>query len=195
MQLYVWNGHACGSFYLALQTIEVAVRNASHHQLSILFGESWFHNDQFLSLDEKFTLQISQALVELRKHKYPTDSPHVVSILSFGFWTMLYSKKHESQLWAPKNGLRRAFPRTLQVSGFHPSRKVIADRLHHLRMLRNRIAHHEPVFQRDLHADYSMIKEVTDWMHEVLPIWIEEISGCRDVLLKKPRIPFGIMDL
>ena len=64
----------------------------------------------------------------------PTGS---VSELTFHFWVALHERKYRTQFWVPF--LRRIWP-----DGQDPKR--VHKDLSKIRDLRNRIAHHEPVF-------------------------------------------------
>jgi hypothetical protein len=114
------------------------------------------------------------------------DAPHIVAELSFGFWTNLFGHRFDRALWLP--GLRRVFPRFRRATGTALTRSLIAQRFHHLRKLRNRIAHHEPIFRRALEADYASLLEVADWMHPTLRAWIENVSACAELITARPPI-------
>ena len=87
---------------------------------------------------------MSQPPIELatkqlhERGKLPT-ADYVVSELSFTFWVALFANVYDQTLW--RTDLHRIFtPRTKNRHGLH-------DSLDRLRNLRNRIAHHEPIFQ------------------------------------------------
>ena len=54
--------------------------------------------------------------------------------------------------------------------------------LNTLRTLRNRIAHHEPIFARDLARDHERILEVAEWISPATTAWIEHHSRVPEVL-------------
>ena len=68
--------------------------------------------------------------------------------------------------WRP--ALRDAFPYRAPLTRRQAHEPLVA-----LRALRNRIAHHEPVFARPLREDYDRILEVTGWMSPDVRAWIE----------------------
>ena len=69
-------------------------------------------------------------------------------------------------LWRPAP--RAAFPHAARIS-----RRDVHTPLNSPRMLRNRIAHHEPVFARHLKKDYGKILEITSWTAPRKRAWIE----------------------
>ena len=58
--------------------------------------------------------------------------------------------------------------------------------LNELRILRNRIAHHEPIFMRNLTADHARILEVIGWISPGVRTWIAHHSRL-PALLELPR--------
>lgn len=80
----------------------------------------------------------------------------VIAELSFGFWRHLTAASHEKTLWVPY--LHHAYPAKTQ-------RKGIDETIGNINTVRNRIAHHEPVFDRrdpaqdpgQLHADMMTV--------------------------------------
>ena len=73
---------------------------------------------------------------------------------------------YECTLWRP--ALRAAFPRRAPLT-----RRQAHEPLDALRVLRNRIAHHEPVFARPVREDYDRFLEVTGWISPDVRAWIE----------------------
>ena len=104
----------------------------------------------------------------------------MVATLSFGFWVALLSAggrieragpkaDYEKTLWRP--ALRDAFSHRAPLT-----RRQAHEPLDALRALRNRIAHHEPVFARPLREDHDRILKVTGWISPDVRAWIERHS-------------------
>lgn len=180
-RLYTWNTAVSAAFYGPLQALEVALRNAMHTQLASTYGVDWYDNPA-VGLDNGSQKKIAQAKFELQKNRYPVDPPHVIASLSLGFWVSLLGPggfmdaartakaNYEMTLWRP--ALRKAFPHATSIN-----RKQAHGPLNYLRTFRNRIAHHEPIFQRHLHKDYQNILDVTGWISPHKQAWIE--AHCR----------------
>ncbi len=79
----------------------------------------------------------------------------VIAELSFGFWRHLTAASHEKTLWVPY--LHHAYPAKTQ-------RKAIDDVIGNINTVRNRIAHHEPIFDRPIAAQ-EPAQLHTDLMH------------------------------
>ena len=108
------------------------------------------------------------------------DDPHrIVATLSFGFWVSLLGPggrtedgrkaNYEMTLWRP--ALRGAFVHRVKLT-----RRQAHHPLNALRVLRNRVAHHEPIFARDLIADHERILDVAGWISPATRTWIEHHS-------------------
>jgi hypothetical protein len=167
LRLYTWNTAISAAFYGPLQGLEVAVRNAMHQQLAAKYGADWYNNHA-CGLDAGALRRLEQAVASLKSGGYPLDPPHVVAELPFGFWVSLLGpggkppspefrkRNYEMTLWRP--ALFKAFPHC------RLSRRETHKPLNSLRTLRNRIAHHEPVFYRNLAQEYQSILTVADWI-------------------------------
>lgn len=192
-RLYTWNTAVSSAFYGPLQALEIAVRNSMHSQLSKAsktYGAAWY-DDPAMGLDNGANSKVAQTKADLSRSGYAVDPPHVIAGLSFGFWVSLLGRgghmnaartvraNYEMTLWRP--ALRTAFPhaKSLNRAGAHTP-------LDYLRTFRNRIAHHEPIFQRHLQQDYQNILDVMGWISPHKRAWME--AHCRvPLLLGLPR--------
>ena len=179
LNLYTWNTALCAAFYGPLQGLEVALRNAMHRQLTARYGSAWYDNPA-AGLDAGCLDRIAAAKYEIERSGQAARSGRIVAGLSFGFWVSLLRSggridsvgrkaDYEATLWRP--ALRGAFPHREPLT-----RKQAHGPLEHLRTLRNRIAHHEPIFRRRLDKDYQSILDVTDWISPEVRAWIERYS-------------------
>jgi hypothetical protein len=143
LRLYVINAKVSAAVMTDLHYIEVALRNKFDRELKAKFGSEWFKDAGFLSLvDGRSHAILLKAQKNAVKHlpKGKALPPgKVIAELTFGFWLQLTDAKLEHKLWVPY--LHKAFaPRKA------PKRAVLNQKLEKLRQLRNRVAHHEPIF-------------------------------------------------
>lgn len=175
-QLYAWNTAVSGAFYGPLQGLEVALRNGMHRELSARYGGAWYDNPS-AGFDKRSLEQIADA----RKRAGGTAGPsRIVAALSFGFWVSLLGSggriagrlkaDYERTLWRP--ALRKTFAHCSTPL----TRKQAHQPLLNLRVLRNRIAHQEPIFARRLIEDHQCILEVTGWISPEVRTWIDHHS-------------------
>ena len=184
IRLYVWNTAVSAAFYGPLQGLEVALRNAMHRGLADRYGDAWYDN-RAAGLDRGAMERIASARTELARDGHGDDPPRVVAALSFGFWVSLLGPggrvgarrkaNYEMTLWRP--ALRGAFAHRAKLT-----RKEAHRPLNALRMLRNRIAHHEPLFARDLSRDHERIVEVVGWITPGTRRWVEHHSRVPAIL-------------
>ncbi|HEV3157500.1 MAG TPA: hypothetical protein VGZ00_09175 [Candidatus Baltobacteraceae bacterium] len=186
IDLYEWNSKVSAAFYILLQTVEVTLRNACHRELTSLFGPTWYDERAFLRLDANFPKALDEANVHIQQSGATVDTPRLVAELHFGFWTRLLSPHLETTLWVP--ALWKAFPRFRQVSGTKISRHPVSKRFTYLRRFRNRIAHHEPIFDRVLVADNASLLEAIAWSYPSIAEWTDGFSQCADLIAAKPQI-------
>ena len=104
----------------------------------------------------------------------PTASD-VVAGLHLGFWVGLIGPRYDDTLW------RTALYMAFRVGGGR-SRGIVHGRINALRRFRNRVAHHEPIFGRDLLAVHDEIIEAIGWMNADTCRWAALHSRLPDVI-------------
>ncbi|MCF5427359.1 hypothetical protein GIV88_15235, partial [Pseudomonas syringae] len=65
-------------------------------------------------------------------------------------------------------------------------RPKIAAALEKIRLLRNRIAHHEPIFSRNLRSDFAVIQRLTETRCAVSADWINGKKQVMSTVATKP---------
>lgn len=166
--LYGLNTHLSESLYTPLQTLEVAIRNRIHTVLAEAKGEEWFMDHSGVVLGRYQPEQVAKAIEELNAAGKPVTPGGVVANLTFSFWTTMFNKDYET-LW--QQALHKiANPRA--PKGL--KRKSFSGRLTPIRVLRNRIAHHEPILNWNLHKHHTYILELIEWLSPPAAKWCRE---------------------
>lgn len=182
VRLYEWNIAISAAFFEVLAHFEVTLRNALHERLTVLADREAWWSAPGLTFIPAATDMIDKACAEMTRRGTDGSTGHVVAALPFGFWVGLLSAggrcNYEMTLWRP--GLRRAFP------GYRGTRSALYLRLNTLRLLRNRIAHHEPIYRRHLAADHDTIIELTTWISPGFTSWVAERSRVPALLAEHP---------
>ena len=154
LRLYILNGKVSAAVMIDLHFVEIALRNKFDRELCAKFGQRWYQDPAFLALVDVPTGNIlNKAQRDAGKHLPKGIVPFhgkVVAELTFGFWLRLTDSRLEHTLWVP--ALHKAFPRP-------PKRSAFNQQLEKLRQLRNRVAHHEPIFHLDLLAARQGIED------------------------------------
>lgn len=151
--LYLWNARVGAAFSELLGHLEVALRNEIHDALTVLHdaaraapGLCWFDEPAWTKhhwLSGEARKSRDQALRRASAHRNrPSRCGKVVSELNFGFWRYMLSARYEQSFWVP------ALDGAFDVPDTTPARRrqLIEDTVEPLHQLRNRVAHHEPLF-------------------------------------------------
>jgi hypothetical protein len=183
LRLYEWNGQVSAGFHRLLEQLEVALRNAVHRELTVLAGQSNWWDNPAIALTHPCPSMIRSANAEISRRGRSIVQPgDVVAALSFGFWVSLFSSgrsaNYEMTLWRP--GLRLALPT------FGGTRAELYLRLHSLRLLRNRVAHHEPIFRRHLAADHASVLGLLGDISPGFASWVAGFDEIPAILAQRP---------
>ena len=115
-------------------------------------GGQWVHTDE--------AYKVEGAKRQLRREGKPIQPGRVIAELTFGFWTALFNRHYVTAgLWPGL--LPDVFP------GLTTGRTIgtVRPRLEEVRRLRNRVFHHEPVWNdSDLAAKHNRILEAVSWV-------------------------------
>ena len=163
-RLYVRNAALASAFLGPLQVVEITLRNVFHSLLSEAYGSNWYDSLTLADAQRRVVVNAKRSLRQERKIETPS---RIVAECSFSFWVALSARRYDAMLW--RSTLHRAFAPT-------PSRKAAFGQLDRLRTLRNRIAHHEPIFFRNLHADYDRIGRLLKMMSPETARWMQHHS-------------------
>lgn len=169
-RLYVRNAALASAFLGPLQVVEVTLRNVFHHLLSQAHGSDWYDSIRLAEAQRRLVVNAKRTLKQESKTETPS---RIVAECSFSLWVALCARRYDAVLW--RSTLHRAFVPT-------PSRKAVFGQLDRLRTLRNRIAHHEPIFFRNLHADYDRIVRLLKMMSPETARWMQHHSRVPSVL-------------
>ncbi|ERP97784.1 hypothetical protein Q669_21500 [Labrenzia sp. C1B10] len=162
-KLYALNTAIAEAMFSPIQMLEVALRNRFHAELSKTYGDDWY--DQIGVITDVFQRnQIAEAKLNLVRDRKPIEPGRVVASLSFGFWTSCLGRRYED-MW--RRTLRHAF----QHAPDGLTRKRINSPLTRIRLLRNRIAHHEPLLKHNLLDRHDRIVEITGWLSPIASDW------------------------
>lgn len=169
LHLYAKNTRISEAFYTPLQGLEVCIRNAIDGQMGNKFGQNWYEPG-VANLNHPLTEMVEKAKQALRADKKPIERGRIVAELNLGFWVAILGPKYETGIWRP--ALRHAFPHRPRGH----ERKQIHKALNAIRRLRNRVAHHEPILDRDLEEDYKLIIALISWVCPHTADWVDNLS-------------------
>lgn len=169
LELYALNTGLSEALYTPLQMLEVALRNRTHSVLSAARHPRWFEDEGFLAAPNQAG-QVVEALAELARDKKEPTPGRVVAALTFSFWTAMFGTAYED-LW--QQDLHRIARRE---DGKNLRRKDFSGPLTPIRILRNRIAHHEPILGWDLPKHHGALLRLTGWLSPVAAAWCRSLD-------------------
>lgn len=176
VNLYMWNIEVSSTFWGGFHMLEVSIRNAIHTKfVEHTMMEDWWEADVPIhDIDRDSITEAQKKVNELQD--VPTPG-HVIAELHFGFWVGLFANNYHSALWV--NRLENAFP------NYSGTRKDLHVDLERLRKLRNRIAHHEPIYRRDLRIDFRLICKVIRYIDNDISELVDSLSRVEEVIERK----------
>ncbi|MFG1955417.1 hypothetical protein [Micromonospora sp. NPDC048830] len=178
--LYEWNAEVSAALGTTLGHLEVLLRNALHHELTEWSVRVHAEPRWYLDPGGVFTVEAQRDIRKARERAVrdgKQETPgRVVAELTFGFWRYLLAARYDATLW--RWCLYRAFPRR--------RRRPVAKAVERLHVARNRMAHHEPMFNRPLRDLRTTAVEVAGWICPVTSSWIDARCTVGQILADKP---------
>lgn len=174
VQRYLFNSELSAEVHKAVHILEVVLRNQVTKEWNKYLGTSdWPLNGSHIPNLGKFQLmhrKLSEAIS--RAGSTPTNGK-VVAELSLGFWLHMFDNKFDvHNIKIIKNIFlhRKSWNKSLRIEI-----GTIRDEIEVIHELRNRIAHHEPIFHRkDLDAQFKLI---TDHIEQLEPACMDLLQG------------------
>jgi hypothetical protein len=186
VELYEWNIRLTGALHEELGMFEVVLRNALDRELSnyhktVLSGDGdWFADIRMPWRSAKMVAQLhrarSQATAGGRNREVHGK---VIAELTFGFWRYILAAQYQGALWAP--ALRHAFPHLASQK-----RIAVYGAIDRLQSLRNRVAHHEPVYALNVSARHDEMLRAAAWIDPAAAAWIGQTSRVAGLLAVRP---------
>lgn len=138
---YLWNQSLSEALYPTLCFLEVALRNAMHRTLSANFSPMWFPNIFKGEALRDYCKMVSR--LTTARGGPPTDG-QIVANLTFGKWVHLLPNGKCKWVHQAPYPLFLVFPN--YPSHAAKERNKIHEHLEYILALRNRVMHHEPIF-------------------------------------------------
>jgi len=143
---YHWNLLISQTLYPFIHSIEIALRNSIHQAASQKFEtEFWFEK---VVINGKSKSMLDDTKNDLYRKFGQVSASDIVAGLTFGFWTNLLKQKTYTDQFNP----HRLWPDL--ISSVFPyyargqdDRKNISNRFEEIRLIRNRLFHHEPIWK------------------------------------------------
>lgn len=184
LALYAWNAQVSAALLAPLHICEVSIRNAISEAIAVAHGQQWPWSAGFVrSLPNPVVGYNARSdLLSTRSHK--TTTGQVIADLKFVFWQTMVTSRFDARLWA--HHLRTVLPHADENKTTAQIRSMVYSELEQIRKLRNRIAHHEPIFQRNLATDFQKIHDLIATRCPITAAWMLQNQGAQALILNKP---------
>ena len=182
--LYAWNAEVSGAFLAPLHVCEVVIRNAVSDALEALYGPRWPWSATFeRSLPDPMQGYSPRRDLQNARRAAQTTGK-VIPELKFVFWQKMFTGRYDTRIW--DQHLRRVLPNLDPAKPVATLRQAIYGDLERVRLLRNRIAHHEPIFARALADDYQTILALVTYRCAVTAAWLDSNQTATAIIAAKP---------
>jgi hypothetical protein len=169
LRLYAINISTSAIMFTWLAFAEVALRNSLIRSIEqrLPNGTNDPLEEICFHLDSREQAAYNKAKSRLQKKGMLYSFDTLVTELTFGFWKSLLAPRYQTTLWV--NFFRFAFPHLKPQN-----RAVVFEAVEAAVELRNRIAHHEPIFRRELGSDLRQIQQIIGWISPEALAWARE---------------------
>lgn len=158
LSLYHWNSQLSQSLYLPLQAWEVVLRNKINNFFIYKYGPKWPRDEKALrnfNRNDERRLEECIRRLDGKSSSGAVSTDQIVAGLSAGFWVSQFGKDYAGH-YAWKSNLKfRIFVHDPKID-----RETADEVSNDLLDLRNRVAHHEPIF----HLPLPDLRDDLDWM-------------------------------
>ena len=147
LELFRWNAEISAAFMVPLHICEVVLRNAIVAGIEELYGQTWYAPGTAFerSLPKPAQGYSPFRDLDISRKGQPTAGK-VIPELKFMFWVSMVTARHDARLWTPH--VAKHFPSLLPTAAPRDRRRFFHSHLDEIRRFRNRVAHHEPIFDR-----------------------------------------------
>ena len=166
LELYAWNARISAALLVPLHICEIVVRNAASDAITAVYGPRW-----------PWSIGFEQSLPSSRTGYNPQrDLQNARSRAA--------TTGNDVRLWDPH--LRPVFPNADPSRSVSDLRSGIYDNLERMRFLRNRIAHHEPIFARDINEELIEIAKMVTLRCKITAAWMMANQQASALLRERP---------
>lgn len=179
LNLYHWNLKVSAEMIIPLSVTEVVIRNAIVEAIEAKYGSKWFK---------------SKGIIRSLKFSFDKDSiskinnsGQIITKQYFSFWNNMLISNRNKKLWSLH--FRSSFPNAPTDQSIDELCEHLYNNLNELRDIRNRVAHHEPIFMRRLEDDITRIDWIIRWRCSVTADWLSNINRVPDLISQRPGKP------
>ncbi|WP_271437108.1 hypothetical protein [Lentibacter algarum] len=176
--MYLYNSRLAKSLLYPLNITEVTLRNAVDDVLVKEYGNRWHECPDLLNntLNDRSRGALGIAISRVG----PVSRSKVIAALTFDFWSNLFRPEYH-ELW--RSNITIAFPHC--PLGF--SRDDVQPLVRDVNVVRNRVAHHEPLLRFDLNVYYSKMQKLASYRCPETVLWMKHNTTLSDAIRSRPK--------
>ena len=181
--LYLYNARLAKAFLYPLHILEVTLRNRISNVFCQYFDtDEWCHSITFREILTQQSLAALDKGIQRAKSRNTAD---IVATLTFDFWSNLFRAEYDRSLWQTR--MQELLPHKFKTrKEFQKAVKMLND-------FRNRIAHHEPIYQLNLSQVYRDLLDMLSWLSQDTYRWVKHFSTVNQCMRTKPSPEGSIM--
>ncbi|GAA4406827.1 hypothetical protein [Tsukamurella soli] len=189
LRLYRWNIEIAAALWPVTHIMEVAVRNAVSDAVTEVHGHRWTHDAAFHSrLPNPSRSSVYSPRRDIKAIAGRYDTPgKVIPEVKMKFWEQMFTARHDRDIWS--HHLTDVFPHLPAGVSYQEHRKNIYHRFERIRVLRNRMGHHEPICDParfDLDAVFEAVVDLVGWRSSETLAWLMDIENVQVTLASRP---------
>lgn len=185
LQLYAWNAQISSAYLLPLHLYEVILRNAIADAIALRYGKNWVYEAYFVNSlpDPAHGYSPKRDLLSVRVQH--TTIGKIIPELKFAFWEQMLTKRHDGRIWDAH--IKTVFPFLPVTATTAQSRSLLNGFCYNIRKIRNRIAHHEPIFnQSTLNTALIDIYTSISYRSDEATEWLTQLETVSNLLASRP---------
>ncbi|WP_221860996.1 Abi family protein [Microbacterium marinilacus] len=180
--LYLWNAALSAQLLEMIGHVEVLLRNAVHAKLAPHSPDQKWYLDSHYNFSSVANRSIDTARNAAKRGGQVEIPGKVVAELMFGFWRFLFSARYQSTIW-PR--VKTAFQGVPAHARDRAKLEEVVIRVHDLR---NRVAHHEPVFHQPVHQHVADLIFIAGYVDDRAARMLADQTTIFDLLSRRPPI-------
>ena len=188
IKLYIHNAELSAALFFPINITEVTLRNAVDKAFTNQFGKNWNVKKNFRRKINRKANQKLKSIINALKDDNLYNRDQVIANLSLGFWVSTFDKKRLKSFWQKE--INATFPNwkeNFPNKKAHQMRNEIRKIAEPIREIRNRIAHHEPILNRNVKDTHQNMILLTTLICKETAQWMEQNSKVNEVLDNDPR--------
>lgn len=177
LDLYLYNARLAKAFLFPLGIAEVTLRNNTDRILVNAHEAQWHLPGTFR--DSILTPESRDALAKAVRRANSEDRGKVIAELTFDFWSNLFRPDY-ADFWRTRINL--AFPGLAHGEGRGDVQALVRGINH----LRNRVAHHEPILDINVPAEYGRIIRLVELCCAATAAWMQHHATINVAMRSRP---------